>query len=64
MPMPSISSEPSINGPIITPATKYAVTAGSFTSFASLESKRPVSNAIDKLKRIVAVDDKSTTFFL
>ena len=55
IPIPSIPKLPSINGPINTPATRYAVTAGSWIFFASLDNIKPANKAIDKLKNILAV---------
>ena len=55
IPIPGMSNAPSTNGPIKTPAIRYAVTAGSFTSLASLDKSRPASRAIDKLKKTLAV---------
>jgi hypothetical protein len=52
-PKPSTPNIPKQNGPTSTPATRYAVTAGRFTSFARRESISPANNAIDKLNKTV-----------
>ena len=44
-PKPGIFNLPSTKGPSSNPATKYAVTAGRFKSFVSLESINPPTNA-------------------
>ena len=46
---------PRTNGPMRTPEIRYAVTAGSFTFFASLDRRRPASSAMERLKKILAV---------
>ena len=52
---------PRRKGPISTPATRYAVTAGRPTSLASLDSISPASRAMDKVKSTVVV--KICAFF-
>ena len=46
-PRPLIPSAPMQYGPISTPAMRYAVTAGSFKTFASLERRSPASRAME-----------------
>ena len=46
-PSPSIPSRPRQYGPIRTPATRYAVTDGSFRGFATRVIRRPARMAID-----------------
>ena len=49
-PSPGTPIAPRTYGPMRIPATRYAVTAGSFNSFATRESISPEKSAIDKLK--------------
>ena len=55
---------PRQNGPISTPATRYAVTAGKPIFFASRESKRPDNKANESVKRTSVVPCISKTSFL
>ena len=48
-PSPLTPKAPRQYGPTKIPATKYAVTAGNFKSFATRESIKPANIAIDKL---------------
>ena len=50
-----IARRPSKDGPIRIPATRYAVTAGNFITFARRESKSPARRAIDKLSKICCI---------
>ena len=52
IPNPLIPNAPNKNGPIKTPAIKYAVTAGNFIFFTTLLNNNPANNAIDKLNNI------------
>ena len=51
-PSPSIPSRPRQYGPIRTPATRYAVTDGSFSGFATRVISRPARIATDKDNRV------------
>ena len=55
IPIPGIPIAPRTNGPIRTPETRYAVTAGSLTFLASLDKRRPDNSAMDRLKKTLAV---------
>ena len=51
-PSPSTPKAPKQKGPIKTPATRYAVTAGRLTNFARRDNINPAKSAIDKLNKI------------
>ena len=55
IPTPGISIDPNKNGPIKTPAIKYAVTAGNLTNLANLDNNNPANNAMDKLINVAVV---------
>ena len=64
IPKPLIPNAPKQNGPIKTPATKYAVTAGKLIFFANLDNNNPASNAVDKLNKIIDVLEPITYLVL
>ena len=55
IPIPGMPKAPRTKGPIRTPAIRYAVTAGSFTSLTSLDKRSPANNAIERLSNMLAV---------